>query len=231
MKLVLPFVWVAASILVFPFEGQHLLFLVAAALAGLILRRKIGRINLVTLLGAGMIAGAVTAVAAIPWSGPTAPASGAIVGMFLATPLAPLVGAVEWVRARPRSLLDGVSWRCGLIAAALTGIVLIDWGRLLEARMPYATALLIANGVAIAICVEIDTWRLWRLKDWHGDLGVGDAAPLFVNEGSPYRSEPRVISIVRGDLDETRRILRRQLTFDVAALLFALAGITAGLTT
>jgi hypothetical protein len=97
--------------------------------------------------------------------------------------------------------------------------------------MPHATALLIANGIAIAICVAIDLWRLFHLKHWRGDLGVGDAAPLFVNEGSPYRGEPRVISIVNGDRDETSRILRRQLSFDVAALLFALAGITAGLTT
>lgn len=231
MKLLVPFVWVASTLLVCPFRVSMLAWLAAAALTALMLTPHLGRIGLEKLMAMGALSGGLACSYSILKEGPEVVCAGMLVGALVAAPLAPVVGAAEWVRARPRSLLDGVGRRCALIVAALTSIIFVDWGRLMERPMPHAHAALALNGFLVAACAAMDAWRLLRLSQWRRDLGVGEATPTFVNEGSPYRTEPRVISVVYGDLGATRRILMRQITVDVAALLFALAGITAGLTT
>jgi hypothetical protein len=231
LRLSLPFAYVACALLVLPHGVLSVPWILGAALAGRLLSRALPEITANSLCacttGAGLLVGAVLSPMTT-WM--MIPAGGGL-GVSATFVLAPVAFAAERVRGRPGSLLESAGVRATWITAALISLTFVAWGRLVGLPLVHTEASLLLSGAIVLGCAAIDLWRLGRLERWRGDLGVGDAVVTLASQGSPYRQEPRVISIVRGDLAETRKILRRQSAFDVAALLFSLAGITGALTT
>ncbi len=231
LRLALPFAVVTGALSVLTWDLWLLGCLGAAATVGLLVGRGLGRIGLPSLMAAGFLSGGAWGLLWIPSGGWFAPLGSALFGSVAATIFAPVVGAAEWIRARPGSLLDGVGARCALVCAVLMNVTFAGWFTLMGAPIGHRVPWALASGALLLGCVALDVWRFSSLANWTGDLGVGDLDWRFANEGSPYRQEARVISVVRGDFNLARRIFLRHLVFDAGAVAFALAGITGVLRT
>jgi hypothetical protein len=233
MKLGPPFALVAAAPFVLlgrPLEA--LLAALAMGAAGAALRGRVGWRGLgcaTTVLGgiAGMLVGSF--------------ASGVLLGLVAMFPLRLVTFAAEGGFARRGSLVDALDVRqAWMVAAVMVTIVPAPFvHRLVGASYVNTFGLLVVMWVTAADVRALFSLKQMALTALAGqpaplapvsrnvpisDVGVGGQQHELRAPGAPYRGSDEVLSVVRGDIEQARRIIMGRLLLDAVVV-----GITAAL--
>jgi hypothetical protein len=104
------------------------------------------------------------------------------------------------------------------MTAALVSLGLAKLWQQQDGKLHHAGEVTLLDLAIVIGCLALDLWRFSTIDRWQRDFGVGEVEVEIATSGSPYRQEPKVVSIVRGNAERARHLLRRQLRFGLVVL-------------